>query len=440
MKMKAAKKPKAIESIKDLTPDIGNVNRGTERGNFQLDWSLSEFGAWRSIAASADGVIAAGNQTLQQAADHGLKIRPVHTSGDELVVVIRDDISSDDPRFRQYAIADNRISELNYSPDVEMLLTHQASGVDISPMYRDDELELMKASLTPDGAGGGEPQDAEPQIDKAAELNKKWKVKAGDLWLIGEHRLLCGDSTRAEDVARVMDGEKADCVFTSPPYAVGLDYGETYEDTIDSLREMLPKLARLWSERVVCDGGFAVINFGDVASGRNIAESETPCEYPMAVEYWPIFRSEGWALWSRRVWCKPNARVNSMWCIQSNRAATDWEHLWTWKKGGDAILQRHDGEFSSARGWYQSSLLHGVDVGKVTHGAGMALGIVDWMLTIHSRKCAVVYEPFCGTGTTLVSAQNLGRKGRAQEINPNYCAVILQRIADAFPTLEIRKG
>lgn len=110
-----AKTTKQIQSITDLTPDSANVNKGTERGNAQLDWSLTNLGAWRSIAASADGVVAAGNQTLEQAAARGLKIRPVHTTGDELVVVVRDDITSDDPRFRQYAVADNRISETNYS-------------------------------------------------------------------------------------------------------------------------------------------------------------------------------------------------------------------------------------------------------------------------------------------------------------------------------------
>ncbi len=60
--------------------------------------------------------------------------------------------------------------------------------------------------------------DAEPQIDKAAELNKKWKVKSGDLWQIGEHRLLCGDSTKREDVERLMGGENAGITVTSPPY------------------------------------------------------------------------------------------------------------------------------------------------------------------------------------------------------------------------------
>lgn len=136
-------KAKAIERLEDLQPDRSNVNRGTERGNAQLDWSLTNLGAWRSIAASADGVVAAGNQTLQQAADRGLKIRPVHTSGDELVVVIRDDIDSSDPRFRQYAIADNRISETNYSADIEALLSHAQGGIDISALYRDDEIKAL---------------------------------------------------------------------------------------------------------------------------------------------------------------------------------------------------------------------------------------------------------------------------------------------------------
>ena len=65
-------------------------------------------------------------------------------------------------------------------------------------------------------------RDAEPQIDRAEELNKEWKVQQGDLWLIGEHRLLCGDSTKAEDVGKVMGGEKARMCFTDPPWNVAI--------------------------------------------------------------------------------------------------------------------------------------------------------------------------------------------------------------------------
>jgi len=240
--------------------------------------------------------------------------------------------------------------------------------------------------------------------------------------------LIVGDCTDAAVVERVMGGEKAACVFTSPPYAVGVDYGETYQDTIDNLRAMLPKIAALWLD-VVTDGGFAVVNFGDIASGRDIAKVDEPCEYPMALEYWPVFRGAGWLLWSRRVWCKPTPRVHSPWCIQSNRAATDWEHIWTWRKSGTPIIKRVDGEFSSVNGWYQSSRLHGVDEGKETHGAGMALGIADWTLTVHSTSGSVVHEPFSGSGTTLIACERLGRRCRACEIEPSYVGVALERWA-----------
>jgi len=226
----------------------------------------------------------------------------------------------------------------------------------------------------------------------------------------------------------VMQGERADCVFTSPPYAVGVDYGE-YQDTIDNLRALLPKCSRLWLD-VVRDGGFAVINFGDIASARNIVKVDDPCEYPMAVEYWPVFRADGWLLWSRRIWCKPNPRVHSPWCIQSNRAATDWEHLWTWRKPGQPIIKRVDGEFASANGWIDTSRLHGVDVGKDVHGAGMALGIAEWMLTIHSFRDGLVHEPFCGTGTTLAACERLNRKCRAIELDPGSAALTIQRWVD----------
>ena len=284
-----------------------------------------------------------------------------------------------------------------------------------------------------------EPKDAEPQMDKAAELNKIWKVKSGDLWQIGEHRLLCGDSTKREDVERVMGDEKADCVFTSPPYAVGVDYGETYQDTIDNLRHMLPVLAELWIG-LVRPGGFAVVNFGDIISASKIVGTDGPCEYPMALEYWPVFRAAGWVLWSRRIWCKPGAGTGSMQCISSNRAATNWEHLWTWKSNGpDMFKKQTSGEYPSQSGWIDSTRSEGLAVGLKDHGAGMPPLPAMFSIFNHSLTGGVVFEPFTGTGTTMVACQNLNRKCRGIEISPDYCAVILQRMHDAFPNIEIKR-
>ncbi len=144
---------KALKTITDLTPDPANVNKGTERGHYVLDWSLTELGAGRSILADADGVVIAGNKTLEAAADHQLPIRVIPTDGKELVVVQRTDLrltgeGKEREKARQLAIADNRASEVGYSADIETLLAHTQSGADLSPLYRDDEIEGLIAGLT----------------------------------------------------------------------------------------------------------------------------------------------------------------------------------------------------------------------------------------------------------------------------------------------------
>ena len=268
--------------------------------------------------------------------------------------------------------------------------------------------------------------DPGADIDKADELREKWGVESGQVWEIGKHRLMCGDCLSRPDIKNLMDGNKCDSVFTSPPYGVGIDYG-TYQDTIENLRVMLPLMSEIWLEYVE-PGGYAVINFGDIAANREATESDEPCEYPMGMEYWAAFRP-AWSLWARRIWCKPTPRVHSPWCIQSNRAPTDWEHVWTWKSPGAAIIKRVDGEQRSAIGWLDTSKLAGVDVGKDVHGAGMALGIARWMVNIHVRSHRVVHDPFLGSGTSMVAAEQLGHICYGMEIEPKYVAVTLERMS-----------
>lgn len=154
-----ATKRKQIKEIGDLTPDPANVNKGSERGHFQLDWSLTELGAGRSILADADGVVLAGNKTLEVAADHGLPVRVIETDGKELVVVQRTDLrlggkGDERTKARQLAIADNRVSETSYTVDVETLLEHSQT-VDISALYRQDEIDKLMSSIGGGSLDGG---------------------------------------------------------------------------------------------------------------------------------------------------------------------------------------------------------------------------------------------------------------------------------------------
>jgi DNA modification methylase len=172
-----------------------------------------------------------------------------------------------------------------------------------------------------------------------------------------------------------------------------------------------------------------VLNFGDIVSGRELSGSDEVCEYPMALEYFPVFRAAGWTLWSRRIWCKPGAAVgSSRHCIGTNRAASNFEHIWTWKSPGKSIITNQTtGEFASQNGWYDST--HGVhlDVGLKQHGAGMPTTVARFGITNHSRRGRIVHEAFCGTGTTLIACEMDGRICYAAELEPAYVDLAITR-------------
>ena len=131
-----------IKKIEDLTPDPDNVNKGTERGLAMLEDSLRKYGAGRSILVDKDGVVIAGNKTLESAADLGLGIKVVKTDGKELVVVQREDLDldSDDGKARELAYTDNRSSQVGLDWDTKKILEDVQKGVDLSGLWSTGEL------------------------------------------------------------------------------------------------------------------------------------------------------------------------------------------------------------------------------------------------------------------------------------------------------------
>lgn len=225
-------------------------------------------------------------------------------------------------------------------------------------------------------------------------------------------------------------------MFTSPPYGVGLDYG-TYVDSFENCRSLLRSIAPALSHALK-PGGFCITNFGDIISARAINGSAAPSEYPMALEYWPAFTDAGFVLHSRRVWAKPHARVAAPWCASSNRAASDWEHLWTWlKPGGKFLNERRNPSFL---GVWDTSKMEGVDIGKDAHPAAFPVSIAVLGIEVYSNAGDVVFEPFGGTGTMLIAAEKTGRRCAMVELDVIYCDMSVIRWQDFTGQQAVRES
>ena len=171
--------------------DPKNARIHPDRNKEAVEKSLRELGAGRSIVVDKDGVVIGGNAVYEKALELGLETRVVHTTGDRLVVVVRDDLATDDPRRKALALADNQIATLAEWDDslLEDLLG-ELEDIDLDVMGFDLPLDPLEEDETAVGE----------LIDRAEELQKKWKIKRGQIFGIASkaspgksHRVMCDD-------------------------------------------------------------------------------------------------------------------------------------------------------------------------------------------------------------------------------------------------------
>jgi DNA modification methylase len=263
-----------------------------------------------------------------------------------------------------------------------------------------------------------ETKDAEPQIDRAEELNKKWGVKSGDLWQIGEHRLLCGDSTKAKDVERVMGGDKADMMFVDPPYGVDYDGGHFHSGDV-KIKRARTKLS------------------GDINDG--LYEKFLPVVLPFIdgpVYMW-FADKKGANVYSAvlAVGCEVHAliiwhKINATYAAINAQYKQRHEPCLYFKPKGSTL--RWCGPTDECTVWEEKR-----DASNEFHPTQKPIELSA--RAIKNHDVAIIADFFAGSGSTLVSCQNLNRKCMGIEISPAYCAVILQRMADAFPGIEIKR-
>ena len=292
----------------------------------------------------------------------------------------------------------------------------------------DDALRKMLADLASDsGIASPLPEAPEARIDEAEALREKWGVERGQLWTIGKHRLLCGDSTSAEDVGRLMGGERAGLMNTDPPY--GIDYGG-----LVASRAAAGGSDKTYSpiENDDLDGaGLQVFLEAVIRTAVAVALTENPAFYlwhPMLTQG-TFFAAAAAAaadilIHRQIVWVKPSLILG--------RGDYHWRHElcfygWIrgkrcqWLKGRDQTTIWEVGRESDGQ-----------------HPTQKPIGLFTVPMENHTVEGDVVYEPFSGSGSQFCAAEQLHRRCFGMEIEPKYVAVALQRLADMglTPVLE----
>jgi len=283
------------------------------------------------------------------------------------------------------ALFDNRTAELA-DWDVDVL---GALDLDLGDLWFDNELAEMGIGL--DDA----PEDPGPQIDKAAELQEKWQTARGQVWEIGKHRLMCGDSTSAEDVGRLMGGEKAQAVVTDPPYGVRDDKWDNFTGV-----DAFLAFTACWLR---CSKSYA-----DVVASF-MADKNVPLLLVAAERVGLLYRR---AL----IWRKPPG---------SQFAGASLDGYWY---DFEIIQIFGRPQFVPDKKTRMAVLEHRTITGQ-EHGCEKPPALLVDILTGYVEVGEGVIDPFLGSGTTMVAAEQTGRICYGMEIEPKYCAVTLERMA-----------
>ena len=414
-----------IQTINDLKPDPNNANRGTERGHRIVNNSIQRHGAGRSGLAARDGTMIAGSQTLEEMAALGMKIKPVHTTGDEWVVVIRDDVEPGSEQATLMGLEDNRGAQegIEWDPGI---LAELAQQFDVSGLFTGDELAEWAQPSEPEAGAGGDEFDTTPDDGPT-------RAQLGDLWIIGGvHRLLVGDCTDPANVARLMGGERAALVVTSPPYNQKLDtfkpsgmqkenpafvqrMADAYEDSMPEDEYQKQQIALLeMVKQFLTPNASVFYNHKIRYRDKRIV---SPIEWLLRTSY--AIRQE--IIWDRGSSITLNARM----FIPAD------ERIYWLRVGEDFVFNDTPDIKAYSTVWEVAA------INDVQASAAFATEIPTRCIRAASKPNDIVFEPYCGTGTTIIAAHREGRRGYGMERDPRWADTTLRRAEAEGLTVEL---
>jgi DNA modification methylase len=380
--------------VSQLILDPANVRKHSEKNIESIKGSLAKFGQQKPIVIGSDLTVVAGNGTVLAARAlewHDLDAVQTDLTGAELVA---------------YAITDNRTAELaewDLDPLGQQLTGLLDDGWDLEPLGWDSaDLDALLDTEPPDHSHD------EAKVDQAAELMKKWETAPGQLWVIGAHRLLCGSAIIEADVERLLDGAKPHLTVTDPPY--GVNYDPEWRDVLHEGDAPTDSKAR---NRKVQNDDTADWTPAFQLSPSNVIYCWHAGRYASTVQ--ASLEASGFEIRSQIIWSKPHFPIS--------RGHYHWRHEPCWY----AVRKGSTADWTGDR---KQNTIWEVALDVAVEGGHSTQKPVECMGKPLRNHGGDVYDPFVGSGTTLVAAQDSNRCGFAMEIDPGYVAVVLERMAD----------
>lgn len=374
-------------NIDTLLPYARNSRTHSEDQVAQIAASIKEFGFNNPVLIAPDGEIIAGHGRVQAARKLGLE---------EVPCVTLDHLT--DNQRRAYVIADNKLA-LNAGWDEEMLKTE-------IELLLDNDFDTDLLGFSEDEIAGllAEVTEGETDPDDVPELPEEPVTRLGDVWLLGKHRLMCGDSTSVDAVEKLMDGDKANMVFTDPPYALfGNSTGTTVADD-KMIRPFFRDIGR--SIFFAAKKGAHFYSCLDWKSWAAVMES---------------YLNAGLTIKNMIVWDKGHGALG-----QAYRSQHELIMFGICSNVGISITATasvsSDRKITDVNVWQCSR-----EPKKGMHAALKPQDLIKRALNNSSSKNEIVIDLFGGSGSTLIACEDTSRRCRMMEMEPKYCDVIVKR-------------
>lgn len=376
-----------------------NLNKGTDKGRDMVQRSIDKFGMRDAVVIDKNGEIISGNHRKKAATKRGItKERIIEANSDEVIAIQYNDIDLSTPEGKELALALNQTAKFNINIDEDIAIEELGEVVEEWGIEIPVELEAEEDDF--DVPEGGIETD----------------IVIGDLFEIGDHRLLCGDSTDSDAVAKLMNGQKADMVFTDPPYGV--------------------KIVKSGSKKIGGDKSFGSVGGGGIVKAKKYSEIIGDDTTETAKEFYQCCLSlgmENFIIWGGNYFTDflPPSMCWLVWDKENTGNFADVEMAWT-SFDKAAKLYR----------WRWNGMLRKGDKnieGKTrVHPTQKPVGMFGEIF--NDFKFDICFDGFLGSGSTMVAAHQLKRKCYGMEIDPKYCQVIIDRMLKLDPSLKITRN